>query len=75
MRRMKTTTPFRGLKSDSQRAIEISPRIAWGVYLIVAASLLVVWLVVGSVMLSYLFGGWMMIGAILLWLIEDAAEY
>jgi hypothetical protein len=72
---MKTTTPFRGLKSASQRAAGISSWIPWTIYLIVAASLFIVWFVAGSVVSSYLFGGWMTIGAILLWLIEDMAEH
>jgi hypothetical protein len=72
---MKTTTPYRGLKPDTQRAAGISRWILWTGYLLVAAVLFVLWFVSELVMLSYLFGGWMMIGAIALWLIEDAAEY
>jgi hypothetical protein len=75
MKKAPPMTPFRGLKSDSQRAIGISPRIAWTIYLIVAATMLVTWFVAGSATVSYLFGGWMLFGAILLWLIEDAAKY
>jgi hypothetical protein len=37
--------------------------------------MLVTWFVAGSATVSYLFGGWMLFGAILLWLIEDAAKY
>ncbi|HEU5099166.1 MAG TPA: hypothetical protein VFU22_09110 [Roseiflexaceae bacterium] len=42
---------------------------------IVAAVLFALWFITVDPIFSYLFGGWMMIGAILLWLIEDAAEY
>ena len=75
MRRMKTTTSSAGFEQAPRRTIRKDRRIFWAVYLLVAVSLFVLWFVAGSVMLSYLFGGWMMIGAIALWLIEDTAEY
>jgi hypothetical protein len=72
---MKILTSSTELEQSSQRAVGRGRRIAWRVYLIVAASLFALWFVAGSVMLSYLFVGWIMIGAIGLWLIEDTGEY
>lgn len=71
---MKTMTSSAELEQDNQRSSDGSRYTSWGVYLLVAASLLVLWFVVGSVLFSYLFGGWMLIGAIVLWFIEDTAE-
>jgi len=72
---MKNLSSSADLEQGTQQAVGKGHRIGWGVYLIGAASLFVLWFVAGSVMLSYLFGGWMMIGAVVLWLIEDAMEY
>ena len=58
-----------------RRAVGEGRRIGWGIYLIGAVSMLMLWFVTESVMLSYVFSGWILIGAILLWLIEDAVEY
>ena len=44
------------------------------IYLLVAASLLVLWYIGGSIIFSYLFGSWIMVGAIMLWLAEDTRE-
>jgi hypothetical protein len=71
--RMKTMTD--SAQDDYQRTVEKSRRIVWWVYLLGAASLLVLWFVAGSTWVSYVFGGWMLIGAVGLWLIEDAVEY
>jgi hypothetical protein len=73
--RMKILSSSTELEQGYQRAVGKGRRIGWGVYLIGAVSLFVLWFVAGSVMLSYLFGGWMMIGAVVLWFIEDAMEY
>jgi hypothetical protein len=62
------------IEQNYQRAAEHGRYIFWGIYLLVAASLIILWFVVGSAIFSYLFGGWMLIGAIVLWFIEDAAE-
>jgi hypothetical protein len=72
---MKILSSSAELEQGRQRAIGIGRRIFWGVYLIGAVSLFVLWFVVGAVMFSYLFGGWIMIGALVLWFIEDTAEY
>jgi hypothetical protein len=58
-----------------RRAVGEGRRIGWGVYLIGAVSMFMLWFIAGSIMLSYLFDGWILIGAILLWLIEDGVEY
>ena len=71
---MKILSSSAELEQGHQRATEKGRRIVWGVYLIGAASLFVLWFVAGSVMLSYLFSGWIMIGALVLWRIEDAIE-
>jgi len=72
---MKILSSSAELEQDAQRAVGKGRRIIWGAYLIGAVSLFMLWFVADSVMLSYLFGGWMMIGAVVLWLIEDAMEY
>ena len=72
---MKILSSSAELEQGHQRAVGKGRRIVWGVYLIGAASLFVLWFVAGSVMLSYLFSGWIMIGALVLWFIEDTAEY
>ena len=72
---MKILSSSAELEQGQQRAVGKGRRIVWGVYLIGAASLFVLWFVAGSVMLSYLFGGWIMIGALVLWFIEDTGEY
>lgn len=71
---MKILSSSAELEQGHQRAVGRGRRIAWGVYLIGAVSLFVLWFVAGLVMLSYLFGGWIMIGALVLWFIEDTAE-
>ena len=58
---MKTMTSSAELEQEYQRSAEKNRSIFWGVYLLVAASLLVLWFVVGAALLSYLFGGWMLI--------------
>ena len=75
MRRMKTASSSTELEQGHQRAGGKGRRIGWGIYLIGAVSLFMLWFVTESVMLSYVFSGWILIGAILLWLIEDAVEY
>jgi hypothetical protein len=72
---MKTMTSSAELEQDIQRYAEKSRYIFWSVYLLVAAGLLTLWFVVGSALFSYLFGGWMLIGAMVLWFIEDSAEH
>jgi hypothetical protein len=72
---MKILSSSTELEQGYQRAVGKGRRIGWGVFLIGAVSLFMLWFVTGSVMLSYLFGGWSMIGAIVLWLIEDTGEY
>jgi hypothetical protein len=72
---MKILSSSAELEQGHQRANGKGRRISWGIYLIGAASLLVLWFVAGSVLLSYLFGGWTMIGALALWFVEDTAEY
>jgi hypothetical protein len=72
---MKILSPSAELERGHQRAFGIGRRICWGVYLAGAVSLFVLWFVAGSVMFSYLFAGWIMIGAIVLWLIEDSLDY
>jgi len=71
---MKILSSSAEVEQGQQRAAGKGRRIVWGVYLIGAASLFVLWFVAGSVMLSYLFSGWIMIGALVLWRIEDAIE-
>jgi hypothetical protein len=71
---MKTMTPSAELEQGHQRSINKRRYTLWGVYLLVAASLLMFWFVVGAALFSYLFGGWMLIGAMLLWLVEASAE-
>jgi hypothetical protein len=72
---MKTMTSSAELEQDIQRSAEKSRYIFWSVYLLVAASLFVLWFVVEFALFSYLFGGWMLLGAMVLWFIEDTAEY
>jgi hypothetical protein len=72
---MKILSSSTELEQGYQRAVGKGRRIGWGVFLIGAVSLFMLWFVTGSVMLSYIFGGWSMIGAIVLWLIEDTGEY
>jgi hypothetical protein len=72
---MKATLSSAESERDRQQSGGNSHWIAWGIYLIVAATLFVLWFVRVDTMFSYLFGGWMMSGAILLWLIEDTTEY
>jgi hypothetical protein len=72
---MKILSSSAELEQGQQRAVGKGHRIIWGVYLIGAVSLFTLWFVVGLVMVSYLFGGWIMIGALVLWFIEDTAEY
>ena len=72
---MKILSSSAELEQGHRRATEKGRRIGWGIYLIGAASLLVLWFVAGSILLSYLFGGWAMIGALALWFVEDTAEY
>ena len=71
---MKILSSSTDLEHGQPRSVGIGRRIVWGVYLIGAVGLFVLWFVVGAIMFSYLFGGWIMTGGILLWLIEDAAE-
>ena len=71
---MKKLSSSAKLEQGQQRATGKGRRVVWGVYLIGAASLFVLWFVAGSVMVSYLFSGWIMIGALVLWSIEDAIE-
>ena len=71
---MKILSSSTELEQGQQRSVGIGRRISWGVYLIGAVGLFVLWFVVGAIMFSYLFGGWIMAGGILLWLIEDTAE-
>ncbi len=72
---MKILSSSTELEQGYQRAVGKGRRIGWGVFLIGAVSLFMLWFVTGSVMLSYIFGGWSMLGAIVLWLIEDTGEY
>ena len=72
---MKILSSSAEIEQDQRRAVGKGRRISWLVYLIGAASLFTLWFLDGSVMSSYLFGGWIITGAILLWLIEDTAEY
>ena len=72
---MKILSSSAELEQSQQRDVGKGRRIAWSIYLTGAASLFVLWFVVGSIMFSYLFAGWMMTGALLLWLIEDTVEY
>ena len=71
---MKTMTDSAELEHDRERPLEKGRRIAWSVYILVALMLLWQWFVAGSPLVSYLFVGWMMIGAVGLWFIEDAVE-
>jgi len=71
---MKILSSSTEIEQGHRRAVGKGRRISWVVYLIGAASLFILWFVVGAVMLSYLFGGWTMIGALVLWRIEDAIE-
>jgi len=71
---MKILSSSTEVGQSPQRAAGVGRRIGWGVYLIGAVSVLILWFVVGSVFLSYLFGGWIMVGALLLWYVEDPAE-
>jgi hypothetical protein len=72
---MKILSSSAEVEQGRQRAIGRGRRVFWGVYLIGAVSLFMLWFVAGAVMFSYLFGGWIMIGALVLWFIEDTAEY
>ena len=72
---MKILSSSAELEQGQQRTTGLDRRICWGVYLVGAVSLLVLWFVAGSVMFSYFFGGWIMIGAIVLWLIEESLDY
>ena len=72
---MKILSSSAEVEQGQQRAVGKGHRISWGVYLIGAVSLFMLWFVAGWVMLSYLFGGWSMIGAIVMWFIEDPVEY
>jgi len=72
---MKILSSSAELEQDHQRAAGKGRRISWGVYLIGAIGLFVLWFIADSVMLSYLFGGWIMIGAVGLWFAEDTTEY
>jgi hypothetical protein len=75
MRRMKTASSSTELEQGHQRAGGKARRIGWGIYLIGAVTLFMLWFVAGSVILSYFFGGWVMIGALVLWFTEDIVEY
>ena len=72
--RMKILSSSAELEQDAQRAVGKGRRIIWGAYLIGAVSLFMLWFVADSVMLSYLFGGWIVIGTLVLWFIEDTVE-
>jgi hypothetical protein len=72
---MKILSSSAEVEQGHPRAVGVGRRIFWGVYLIGAVSLFILWFVVGAVMFSYLFGGWSMTGALLLWFIEDTAAY
>jgi hypothetical protein len=71
---MKILSSSAELEQDHRDAEGKGRRIGWGVYLIGAVSLFMLWFVAGLVMLSYLFGGWVMIGAMVLWFADDTAE-
>lgn len=73
--RMKTITDSAQMDDENPRTVEKGRRIGWSVYILVALILFWHWFVAGSSLVSYLFGGWMMIGAVGLWLVEDAVEY
>jgi hypothetical protein len=75
MHRMKTASSSTELEQGYQRASGKGRRIGWGIYLIGAVTLFMLWFVADSVMLSYFFGGWVMIGALVLWFTEDIVEY
>jgi hypothetical protein len=75
MRRMKTASSSTELEQGYQRTGGKGRRIGWGIYLIGAVTLFMLWFVADSVMLSYFFGGWVMIGALVLWFTEDIVEY
>ena len=63
------------MEPETQPTVEKGRYIFWGIYLLVAASLLMLWFVDGAATFTYLFGAWTTTGAIGLWLIEDAVEY
>ena len=75
LHRMKTMTKTADVEQDCQRDGGKGRWIGWAVYLIGAASLLILWFIAGSVMVSYLFGGWILLGMTVLWLTEDSLEY
>jgi hypothetical protein len=72
---MKILSSSAELEQDDQRAVGKGHRVSWGVYLIGAVSLFVLWFIGGLMIFSYLFGGWTMVGALMLWFIEDPMEY
>jgi hypothetical protein len=71
---MKILSSSEELEQSSPRAVGIGRRIGWAVYLLGALSVLVLWFITSSGMLSYFFSGWIMVGALLLWLTEDIAD-
>jgi hypothetical protein len=75
MHRMKTASSSTELEQGHRQAGGKGRRIGWGIYLIGAVTLFMLWFVANSVMLSYFFGGWVMIGALVLWFTEDIVEY
>jgi len=52
--------------------ISIPP--VFGINFSVTKHVFMLWFVADSVMLSYLFGGWIVIGTLVLWFIEDTVE-
>jgi hypothetical protein len=72
---MKIVSSSTDIGQVHQRAVRIGRRTSWGIYLSGAVSLFALWFVAGLVVVSYLFLGWIMAGALLLWFIEDTAEF
>ena len=71
---MKTMTKSVVLEHDHQSTVVTGRWIFVSIYLFVAARLLVLWYIDGLIIFGYLFGSWMMVGAIVLWLAEDTGE-
>jgi hypothetical protein len=72
---MKILSSSAELEQGDQRVAGKGRRVSWGIYLIGAVSLFVLWFIGGPMIFSYLFGGWTMVGALVLWFIEDPMEY
>jgi hypothetical protein len=72
LRRMKTMTQSAIMDQDYQAMLKEGRWICWGVYLVIGAILGLLWFV--SATFGLLAGAWGMIGAVVLWFLEDAVK-